>query len=171
MNVTRLMRHEVPSCRPDDTLNRAAQILWENGCGSVPVVDADRRPVGLLTDRDICMAAYTQGLRLGEITVDTAMAKKVVCCGDGDDLSRAAQLMRENSLRRLPVVDAQGTLVGLLSLDDIACESQRNLKGATDHNLASLVGEVYGSICSRRCRRRHSSDPPSVSSSHYPYAH
>jgi CBS domain-containing protein len=172
MNVTRLMRSEVPSCKPDDTLNRAAQIMWETGCGSVPVIDADHRPVGLLTDRDICMAAYTQGLPLGEIRVDTAMAKRVVCCGDGDDLSRAAQLMRENCLRRLPVVDGQGELVGLLSLDDIACESQRNLRGATDHNLASMVRDIYGSICSTRCRRRHSSDPPSVSSSvHDPYAH
>ncbi len=165
MDVKRLMRHEVPNCKPDDTLNRAAQLMWEEGCGSVPVVDADFRPVGFLTDRDICMAAYTQGRPLGELRVNAVMARRVLSCREGDDLTRAAQLMRENCLRRLPVVDAQGILVGLLDLDDIACESQQNLRGATDHNLVALVGEVYGSICATRCRRRHSSDPPIHSSS------
>jgi CBS-domain-containing membrane protein len=139
--------------------------MWEEACGSVPVVDADSRLVGFLTDRDICMAAYTQGRPLGELKVDRAMAKSVVSCKSEDDLERAAQLMRENSLRRLPVVDDRGVLVGLLSLGDIACESQRNLRGATGHNLGAIVAEVYGSIASTRCRRRHSSDPPLVSTS------
>jgi CBS domain-containing protein len=147
MDVKRLMRHQVPNCRPDDTLNTAAQIMWEEACGAVPVVDADLRPVGFLTDRDICMAAYTQGRSLGEIKVDTAMARRVVCCGEGDHLAHAAQLMRDSCLRCLPVVNGRGVLVGLLLLDDIACESRRNLRGATDHNLAGLVADVYGSIC------------------------
>jgi predicted transcriptional regulator len=172
MDVKRLMRHEFLSCTPEDTLNRAAQIMWEEGCGSVPVVDTNFRPIGFLTDRDICMAAYTQGRPLAEIKVETAMAKKVVCCGGEDDLACAAQMMRENCLRRLVVVDGRGALIGLLDLDDIACESQRNLRGSSDHNLAGLVGDIYRSICSTRCRRRHSSDPPLVSSSvHFHYAH
>lgn len=166
MDVKRLMKHQVRICGPHDTLNIAAQIMWEEVCGSVPVVDVDSRPVGFLTDRDICMAAYTQGRPLGELTVESAMARSVVSCGSEDDLTHATQLMRNNSLRRLPVVDASGILVGLLSLDDIACESQRNLRGATDHNLAGVVADVYGSIASTRCRRRHSSDPPLISSSH-----
>lgn len=165
MDVKRLMKREVRTCRPDDMLNTAAQIMWEEACGSVPVLDAESRPIGFLTDRDICMAAYTQGRPLGELGVESAMARSVVCCGSEDDLAHAVQLMRNNSLRRLPVVDASGVLVGLLSLDDIACESQRNLRGATDHNLAGIVADVYGSIASTRCRRRHSSDPPLVSSS------
>lgn len=165
MDVKRLMRHRVPTCKPDDTLNTAARMMWEEGCGSVPVVDVDFRPVGFLTDRDICMAAYTQGRSLRDISVDTAMARKLVCCEEGDELEHAAQLMRDNCLRRLPVVDGRGVVVGLLSLDDIACESQRNLRGAADHNLTGLIGEVYGRICSARCRRRHSPDPPMHSSS------
>jgi hypothetical protein len=71
--------------------------------------------------------------------------------------------MRENGVRRLLAVGSDGALVGLLSLDDVACESQRNLRGANDHNLAALVADVYGSICSTRCRR-HSQDPLLVSS-------
>src|SRR5579875_1402167 len=165
MDVKRLMRRQVPTCKPDDTLNTAARMMWEEGCGAVPVVDVDFRPVGFLTDRDICMAAYTQGRALRDISVGTAMAGKLVCCEEGDELEHAAQLMRDNCLRRLPVVDGRGVLGGLLSLDDIACESQRSLRGATDRNLTGLVGEIYGRICSMRCRRRHSPDAPVHSSS------
>ena len=164
MNVKQLMRHRVSTCAPTDTLNTAARIMWEQGGGSVPVVDVDFRPVGFLTDRDICMAAYTQGRSLKDIRIDTAMARTLVSCEEGDELDHAAQLMRDNCVRRLPVVDSRGVLVGLLSLDDIACESQRKLRGATDRNLTGLVGEIYGRICSMRCRRRHSSDPPVHSS-------
>src|SRR5947207_117465 len=121
MDIKRLMKHEVRTCRPDDMLNTAARIMWEEACGCVPVVDAESRPIGFLTDRDICMAAYTQGGPLGELRVESAMARSIVSCGNEDDLAHAMQLMRNNSLRRLPVVDACGVLVGLLSLDDIAC--------------------------------------------------
>jgi len=110
MDVKRLMKHEVRTCRPHDSLNAAAQIMWEQACGSVPVVDGNSRPVGFLTDRDICMAAYTQGRPMHEITVETAMARKVVSCSSDDKLEHAAQLMRDNCLRRLPVVDSGGVL-------------------------------------------------------------
>ncbi len=165
MEVKRLMKHQVRVCHPHDSLNDAAQIMWEEACGSVPIVDEDFRPVGFLTDRDICMAAYTQGGSLRELRVETAMARRVISCQSGDDVEGAARLMRENLVRRLPVLDAHGALLGLLSLDDIACESQRNLRGGSDRNLGALVADVYGTICSTRCRRRHSPDPPFVSSS------
>jgi CBS domain-containing protein len=61
MNVEQVMNRSVKSCRPGDSLNQAAQLMWENRCGAVPVVDAEFKPVGFLTDRDICMAAYTRG--------------------------------------------------------------------------------------------------------------
>ncbi len=165
MEVKRLMKHQVRVCRPQDSLNDAAQIMWEEACGSVPVVDEDFRPVGFLTDRDICMAAYTQGRALHDLKVEMAMARKVISCRNEDDVEDAGRLMRETLVRRLPVLDGLGALVGLLSLDDIACESQRNLRGANDHKLAGLIADIYGSICSTRCRRRHSPDSPLVSSS------
>jgi CBS domain-containing protein len=164
MNAKQLMRHRVSACTPADTLNTAARIMWEQGGGSVPVVNVNIRLVGFLTDRDICMAAYTQGRSLKDIRVDTAMARTLFYCEVRDELDHAAQLMRDNCVRRLPVVDGRGVLVGLLSLDDIACESQRKLRGATDRNLTGLVAEICGRICSTRCRRRHSSDPPVHSS-------
>ena len=61
MNVDRLMTRNVECCGPDSTLAEAAQKMWERDCGSLPVCDRDRRVVGMITDRDICMAAWLQG--------------------------------------------------------------------------------------------------------------
>ncbi len=166
MQVKRIMVHDVKTCRADDSLNVAAQIMWEYACGCVPVVDEQRKPVGFLTDRDICMAAYTQGGSLQTLRVETAMAHSIISCHDDDEIADAARIMRETGVRRLPVADKEGKLVGLLSIDDLACESQRNLRGGTNRDLAGLIADTYGSICAMRCRRRHSPDPPAVSSAH-----
>ncbi len=96
MKVEQIMNRDVKTCHLQDSLNQAAKIMWEEPCGAVPVVDEQGRPVGFLTDRDICMAAYTQGKPLDELRVETVMAHKVVSCTTADDLGSAAQLMRQN---------------------------------------------------------------------------
>ncbi len=152
MKVGQIMNRHVKVCHPQDSLNKAAQIMWEERCGAVPVVDEDSRPVGFLTDRDICMGAYTQGQPLAALRVEGAMARKVVACKADDDLSSAAELMRLNRTRRLPVIDPDGTLVGLLSLDDLACEAARALRGGVNEELRNLVLEVHLSIHRGRIR-------------------
>ena len=152
MKVEQIMNRDVKVCYAQDTLNRPAQIMWDEPCGAVPVVDGQYKPVGFLTDRDICMAAYTQGKPLHEVRVETAMARKVVSCRSDDDLSSAAGLMRQNRTRRLPVVDLNGVLVGLLSLDDLACEAARSLRGGINDELRNLVLEVHLSINRGRVR-------------------
>lgn len=152
MKVEQLMNRDVKSCGPQDSLNKAAQIMWEEPCGAVPVVDGQRRPVGFLTDRDVCMAAYTQGRPLEEIRVETAMARNLVSCTVEDELSSAAHLMERNRTRRLPVIDRNGILVGLLSLDDLACEAARSLRGGVNDELRNLVLEVHLSINRGRVR-------------------
>jgi CBS domain-containing protein len=146
MKVEQIMNRDVKTCHPQDSLNKAAQLMWEEPCGAVPVVDDQRRPVGFLTDRDISMAAYTQGKPLEELRVETAMAHKVVSCTADDDLGSAAQLMRQKRTRRLPVINRDGTLVGLLSLDDLACEAARVLRGGVNDELRNLVLEVHLAI-------------------------
>ncbi len=152
MKVEQIMNRGVKSCRPQDPLNKAAQIMWEEPCGAVPVVDDQRRPVGFLTDRDICMAAYTQGKPLEELRVEMAMAHKVVSCTTEDELGHAAQLMQRKRTRRLPVVNRDGALVGLLSLDDLACEAARPLRGGVNDALRNLVLEVHLAINRGRVR-------------------
>ena len=152
MNVEQIMNREVRSCGPHDSLNQAAQIMWDTPCGAVPVIDEQCRPVGFLTDRDVCMAAYTQNTPLTELPVEIAMARSPVCCGAEDDLDSAAQLMRQHHTRRVPVVDGNGILVGLLTLDDLACEAARPLRGGTNDRLGELVLEVLLSINRGRIR-------------------
>lgn len=146
MKVEMIMNRNVRVCHPHDALNKAAQIMWEEPCGAVPVVDDEGKPVGFLTDRDICMAAYTQGKPLEELRVETAMARKVVACTAEDELDSAAELMRQNHTRRLPVVGPQGALVGLLSLDDLACEASRSLRGGVNDKLRNMVLDVHLAI-------------------------
>ena len=146
MKVEQIMNRDVRTCGPQDSLNKAAQIMWDEPCGAVPVVDEQGRPVGFLTDRDICMAAYTQGKPLAELQAEGAMARKLSCCKADDDLNSAAQLMRQHRTRRVPVVDGNGILVGLLTLDDLACEAARALRGGMNDNLRNLVLEVHLSI-------------------------
>jgi CBS-domain-containing membrane protein len=98
------------------------------------------------------MAAYTQGKPLEALRVETAMARKVVCCEAQDDLRAAAELMRQHRTRRLPVIDRDGTVAGLLSLDDLACEAARTLCGGANDELRNLVLEVHLAIHHGRLR-------------------
>ena len=140
------MNRDVKSCRPQDSLGSAAQIMWEQPCGALPVVDGGYKAIGFLTDRDICMAAYTQGKPVAELRVEIAMSRKVVTCRADDDLINAAALMRQNHTRRIPVIDRDGKLVGLLTLDDLACEAARVLRGGANEELRNRVLEVHLAI-------------------------
>ncbi|HEY5376874.1 MAG TPA: CBS domain-containing protein [Polyangiaceae bacterium] len=115
-----IMRVRVYSCSPTDTLHRAAQIMWEKDCGCLPVIDDVRRVRAVITDRDICMAALTQGVALAETSVSSAMSGSLTVCSPDDSLSSVENSMRARQIRRVPVVDANGVLIGMISLGDIA---------------------------------------------------
>jgi CBS domain-containing protein len=119
MKVSELMSREVLACRPTDSMERAAQIMWEKDCGCVPIVDAGRNVQGMITDRDLCMAAYIKGQTLRSMSVAQAMSNSAACCRVDDDVEDALQMMAEKQLHRLPVVNDGEGLVGMLSLTDI----------------------------------------------------
>lgn len=155
MTVEQIMNRHIKVCGPQESLNRAAQIMWEVPCGAVPVVNEQSRPIGFLTDRDICMAAYTQGKPLAELRVEGAMAQRVISCKADEDLRAAARTMRDSHVRRLLVVNQEGQLAGLLTLDDIASEtartltgevSGRSLRGSPNEELRNLVLEIHLAI-------------------------
>lgn len=120
MLVEDLMTREVHSCGPNDSLYTAARIMWDHDCGCVPVVDAAGSAIAMITDRDICMAAYTQGRLLTEAVVSSAASRGVVVVHPYDTLDAAERVMQMNRVRRVPVVDDAGCPVGILSLNDIA---------------------------------------------------
>jgi CBS domain-containing protein len=120
VKVSQLMTTDVTTCFATDSLNRAAQIMWERRCGSVPVVDGAGRVVGMLTDRDVSMAAYTQGRLLDDIAVTLAMSHHVWTCPAAATAEEAESVMMAHDVQRLVVVDGEGRLVGLVSLAGIA---------------------------------------------------
>lgn len=117
--VRDVMTQSVVSCSPEDTLNRAAQLMWESDCGALPIVDPGGKLLGMLTDRDICMSAYTRGKPLSELSVSAAMSTGVVSCRPGDTLRAVMDAMATHQIRRVPVLD-DGILVGIVSLADVA---------------------------------------------------
>ncbi len=119
-SVGDIMTRSVWSCRPDDRLTHCAQIMWEHRCGATPVVDEQGRPIAMITDRDIAMAAFLQGGRLDDVAVRSAMSATVYTVRVDDRVDEAEQVMRRAGVRRLPVIDASERLVGVLSIDDIA---------------------------------------------------
>ncbi len=123
--IRKIMREAPTTCAPTDTLNQAAQIMWEHDCGVVPVVYPDGALAGIITDRDLCMAAYTRGQPLASITVESAMSGVVETCSPNDSIGHAARSMAQHQVRRLPVVE-HGKLVGLLTLADIAREVRKS---------------------------------------------
>jgi|SRR5687768_8926258 CBS domain-containing protein len=120
VRVEDIMTRDVRSCAADDTLATAAQIMWENDCGAVPVTDRDGKVVGIVTDRDLAMASHLQGVPLHESRVATAMARDVRCCLPTDSPATVQTLMQHHKIRRVPVVDAERRLVGIVSLGDLA---------------------------------------------------
>jgi CBS domain-containing protein len=156
MKVEQLMTRETRVCTDMDTLNRAAELMWESDCGCIPVISAngDGGLVGVVTDRDIAMAAYTQGKELSALPIGTAMARDVIACHASDGISQAEALMRDNQVRRLPVLDKEERLVGIISLNDIAREAQREAAiGKRAEVTGEGVMETLSSVCQPRPAR------------------
>ena len=106
-------------CLSRDSLAHAASLLWQRDCGGIPVVDEDHRVQGMLTDRDICMAASLTGKRLDELSVGGSMSNNVSRVGPDDSLLFAEMLIRFRRVHRLPVVDAERRLLGMLCCNDL----------------------------------------------------
>jgi CBS domain-containing protein len=148
MKVEDLMTTDVGACRPFDSVDRSAKVMWERDCGAVPVLDQEGRAIAMLTDRDICMAALTQGKALGEIRVSSAMSRGLWSCRPGDDVKDAEETMRAHQVRRLPVVDQDGKLLGVLSISDLARAAVSTKGGRSKKKPvgASDVGKTLGAI-------------------------
>ena len=163
MKVEKLMTKSPAACSASDTLTEAARLMWENDCGCIPVVEGtgnggDARLVGMITDRDICMAAYSRGQRLDEIEVGNAMATDVYACRPGDTVEKAEATMRDAQIRRLPVID-DGCLVGILSLADIALVASRQQSSKRREVSEEEVGDTLASICRPHAQTAHAHAP------------
>jgi CBS domain-containing protein len=125
MKVVDIMTREVGSCGLDTSLAAAARIMWDHDCGAVPVVDHEGRAIGIITDRDICMALTTRNNLASELMVGDVVGGSITSCGPEDEVGDALGKMQAGQLRRLPVIDGEGKLVGILSLNDVVLNSKQ----------------------------------------------
>lgn len=143
--VAGVMSGPVATCRPDTDLAAVAKLMWDHDCGVVPVVDASRRVMGVITDRDICIAATTRRLLPEQIHAEEAMTRPVHTCRPGDPVNAVLDMMKQFQVRRLPVTDDDGALQGIMSMNDIVlAAAQQHTPAATD------VLATMAAICEHR---------------------
>ncbi|MDE2089819.1 MAG: CBS domain-containing protein [Gammaproteobacteria bacterium] len=130
MKIKDVMVTNVKACGPDDKLESVAMVMWNNDCGSVPVVDIAGKAIGIVTDRDISMAAALNHKALWDMTPREIMNGRALhTCRTEDDIKSALKIMWAQKVRRLPVVDDIGQLQGILSVDDLVACAERGTRG------------------------------------------
>jgi len=142
MRVQDIMVRDVKVCHPDMNLAAAAEILWKEGCGTLPVVE-NGRVLGMVTDRDISIALGTRNVRAADILVKDVALPKLFSCAPEDDIHSALKTMRAQKVRRLPVIDSKGKLQGILCLDGIVLFAEQT---TGDLTYADVV-ETLKAIC------------------------
>jgi CBS domain-containing protein len=170
MNVEDWMTRRVFTCEPDTSMNDAAHLMWEHDCGVLPVVDGQNKVLGVITDRDLCMGAYMKGRPLHDLRVGDSMSGTVFSCRASDSIEMAIRLLGDHRVRRAPVVDPHGKLVGILSINDLV----RGLVGLQDESarkrLAQRLVEAQASICEAQERAPIEALPPGPTSRARPIA-
>ncbi|MGH9367098.1 MAG: CBS domain-containing protein [Thermoanaerobaculia bacterium] len=125
MKVRNVMKKEVKFCPPEATVAEVARVMAANECGVVPIVDAQKRVVGMVTDRDICLEVGTKDRLPSRVPVREIMKRKVYGCGPEEEIQAALRLMQNRKVRRLPVLDGDGKLCGILSIDDVVLYAEK----------------------------------------------
>lgn len=143
MRVSEIMSSDVRACRPEDTMRDAVKIMRDCDCGSVPVLDGRDELVGMITDRDICLCAAERDEPLGALQVSDAITWKPLTCTPDEDVFSAEKKLAEHQIRRLPVVDERGRLVGMLALADIArCQADSGSNAEEKKRVATTVAAI-----------------------------
>jgi CBS domain-containing protein len=145
MKVRDVMTRNVVSCQKGMDIGTAARLMLQGRFGTIPVLNEHGRVAGVLTDRDIALAAATRQRNAAHIGVHEAMSPRVRSCLAEDDLSAALKQMEDARVRRLPVLDQTSHLVGILSIDDIAERALDQRDGISTMEFA----KAFRRICSQ----------------------
>jgi CBS domain-containing protein len=141
MKTSDIMVTDVQTCCPDTDLAAVAKLMWDHDCGFIPIVDAAGRVVGTITDRDICIASATRGQPPNRLTAAEVMAGPVRTCLPGDTIVNVLAEMKKFRVRRLPVIDANGRLKGVISMNDIVLAAERS-KGPALKPIVSTLAAI-----------------------------
>ena len=121
-------------------------MMWENDCGALPIVK-EQKVVGMITDRDICMATAMRKSNASGISVEEVMTGQVYAVEPEDNIEQALQVMQQHQIRRLPVINPEGELAGILSMNDIVLHAKAPDNAAEDAIDYSDVVKTYQAIC------------------------
>ncbi|MCI0588718.1 MAG: CBS domain-containing protein [Planctomycetes bacterium] len=150
MQVREWMVPDPVTCPPDAPLSEVARLMWEHDCGFIPVAESGtERLCGVITDRDVCMGAWTRSIPLSHIRASESMSRVVHSCRPTDDVDVVHTLMRREKVRRIPVVEEGGRIVGVVSLNDLARRAFRP-PGRSGEAERLRVGETLAAICQPR---------------------
>jgi CBS domain-containing protein len=128
-----VMTRNPVSCVPDDSVVRVAQLMKAEDIGPVPIVEnrQTRKLIGMVTDRDLAMKMVAESRDPNTTRVEEVMSRQIVTCHADDDIQKALDAMAENQLRRIPVVDGDGAIIGIISQADVATRVNQPEKTAT----------------------------------------
>jgi CBS domain-containing protein len=146
MKVKEVMTPGAKSIWLTQSLADAAKEMWENDCGALPIVKDGQKVVGILTDRDICMAGAMRERSLAQISVEEIMNRQVYTADAEDDVKHALEIMREHKIRRLPVLNVEGQLEGIVSMNDIVLKAKAPNGKKAPIEYADVV-KTYQAIC------------------------
>jgi len=139
MNVRDVMTRGAQVVHPDSTVQKAAQLMKDLDVGPLPVCDG-QHIVGMVTDRDITIRSTAEGKDPTRQPVREVMTDEVVYCRPDEDVGVAARMMKDNQIRRLIVIDNDNRLVGILSLGDVATQTDQEVAGNTLEGVSQPVG-------------------------------
>lgn len=140
MKVQDVMTSEVGFISTSDDLTRAVDVMWRKDCGVVPIVDVENRVVGMITDRDVCIAVGSRDLKASEIKAEEFCSDTVITCEPEEKIKDALKKMRKHQMKRLPVTSQSGELVGIISISDILQTTENDKK--TREKLVSALLEI-----------------------------
>lgn len=128
MKVKDAMKTDVVFCAPQDNLMKVAELMRLRDCGAIPIVDDKKAVVGILTDRDVCLAIAARNRKASDVKAEDLGKRKVVSCYAEDDLETALRRMRKYKIKRLVVVEKSGELAGILSIADFVLSVRKDKK-------------------------------------------
>jgi CBS domain-containing protein len=120
MDIRSVMTANPTCCSPDTPLRQVAKLMSDNDCGQIPVVDAQRRPLGVITDRDIAVRAVAGGADPQTAKASDFMSSPATSVRQDKSLSEVVDIMEDRQIRRVLVVDEQGAIAGIVAQADIA---------------------------------------------------
>lgn len=143
MKVRELMTSDASFCRANTNLAEAAVLMWQRDCGALPVVDEQNKAIAMITDRDICMAVATQNRRATQIRVgEIARRDNLATCRADDDAETALKTMKKRQVRRLPVVDNENNLLGVVSISDFLRRAGKGKDAVSRKKIFAALREI-----------------------------